>query len=288
MQNMERETNISTNRLYHYTDTSKKLIDILRNGFKPKYSLEKLGTIKKDELIDIIAKELNKKIEEENITDEFAIPMCCFCDIPLNLINEHVKVYGNYSIGLKKEWGERNAICPVFYVPKGGNTRYLFELIMLQTNRLLPQLQMKYERIQQIPVDRRNTENELLTFYLLKYLDSAINLIMYIKPYIGFYERKHFGYTNENYKFYDEREWRFIPNKKYLERQFLTKEEYENPTVLFEANKTLGNIDFKKEDIANIIVPEDEVIYIREELSKIERLKGIEMTKVNSIGKIIR
>ena len=118
---MEKDSKLSTNRLFHYTNIKEKLLKILSEGFRPSYSLEKLGIIKKDDLLIAISELLAKPIPEEEITDEFAIPMSCFCDIPLNLVEKHVKVYGNFAIGMTKEWGERQAICPVFYIPQKEN-----------------------------------------------------------------------------------------------------------------------------------------------------------------------
>lgn len=42
--------------------------------------------------------------------------MVCFCDIPLGRLGEHVSFYGEYGLGMSKEWGEKNGLCPVAYV----------------------------------------------------------------------------------------------------------------------------------------------------------------------------
>lgn len=34
-----------------------------------------------------------------------AIPMVCFCDLPLSLIAKHLKEYGCFGIGMTKRWG---------------------------------------------------------------------------------------------------------------------------------------------------------------------------------------
>lgn len=55
---------VSSSLLYHYTD-KKGLLGIIKNGFKPSYSREKILTNPDAHL-------------------DFAVPMACFCDIPKN------------------------------------------------------------------------------------------------------------------------------------------------------------------------------------------------------------
>ncbi len=46
---------------------------------------------------------------------EKAIPMVCFCDLPLSQIRKHTKTYGEYALGLSKEWAIKKQINPVLY-----------------------------------------------------------------------------------------------------------------------------------------------------------------------------
>jgi hypothetical protein len=284
---MEKESKLSTSKLFHYTDRKENLIKILKEGFHPNYSLEKLGILKKKDFFMAISSLLAKPIPEEDIADEFAIPMCCFCDIPLELVEDHIKLYGNFAIGMKKEWGERQAICPVIYVPEAGESRFLFEMILRYTHKLLPLLKERQIRIGAIPIRKRNITNELLGARLIDYFEKVITLFMYVKPYIGKYERLRVSFKEDNYKFYDEREWRYKPSK-FLALEFLTKEEYDDKDYLKKMNDSLGNISFKKEDITDLIAPASEVESLRKELAKIERLKDIDLKLVDTIENKIR
>ena len=94
---------LSSSTLFHFTNTAEKLLGILENEFYPRYCLEewtvvKLGTTEPHEI---------------------AIPMVCFCDLPLSKISEHLQFYGSYGIGLSKQWGVIKGINPVLYLNKG-------------------------------------------------------------------------------------------------------------------------------------------------------------------------
>ena len=84
--------NISLNTLFHFTDKIENVIGILKEGFRPHFCLEDLNDfVSRDERIEYL---------------EWAIPMVCFCDIPLSQSTNHREHYGNYGIGLSKEWGK--------------------------------------------------------------------------------------------------------------------------------------------------------------------------------------
>lgn len=258
---MEKDTNLSLNRLFHYTNSVDNLVSILKDGFEIKYSLEKLGLFDSDENV---------------MTDEFAIPMICFCDIPLNLVQQHTSVYGQYAIGLKKQWGEQQAICPVLYLPNGSETKLILE-------NLVRNISKNNQKIREIRTSLKDFKQELTMNEVINLYDLLIDLIMYVKPYIGSFERKSIGFKDPNYKFYDEREWRYKPSKLLSFKTFLTKEEYSSFENDIERNKGLDKISFKKDDITDIIVPKEHVEMIQKELLKIKRLKGLDLKIVDTI-----
>ena len=87
---------ISANTLFHFTRDIDTLLSILRSKFYPRLSLEQR-----------IMSKLDMRL---------AIPMVCFCDIPLSQITEHTLKYGEYAIGIKKDWAIKQGVSPILYV----------------------------------------------------------------------------------------------------------------------------------------------------------------------------
>ena len=100
---MATEISLSSNSLFHFTDKAENLINILFEGFKPKFCLEQFGSF---ELL--FGREVKKNLKEEDF--EEAIPMTCFCDLPMSHIASHLEFYGSYGLGLSKEWGIKNGL----------------------------------------------------------------------------------------------------------------------------------------------------------------------------------
>lgn len=97
--------NSNTSSLFHYTKEVSDLKSILENGLKPNYCKE-----------DFSETPINKFI---------ALPMLCFCDIPISRASTFRQGkddtgYGNYALGLTKEWGIKNNINPILYISNGS------------------------------------------------------------------------------------------------------------------------------------------------------------------------
>ena len=90
----------SDDYLYHFTKRYDSLKSIMTEKFKPFYCIEDLSFIYK----------------EENIV--MAFPMVCFCDIPFERHSNHKTKYGNYGIGLTKDWAKKNNLSVVSYTYK--------------------------------------------------------------------------------------------------------------------------------------------------------------------------
>lgn len=180
---------------------------------------------------------------------QLAFPMGCFCDIPLSLIRDHICFYGSYGIGLSKEWGFKNGITPVLYF-------YLHSFLAQRLKRI-------YRNISSIT---KGQEKE-------QWVSDLTNILSFVKPYEG--EAKHKNSDQIfNKRFYDEREWRYVPDLSKTDlRPCLAEDEF---STIYEKNSQLQEmfkLKFYPEDIKYIVVEEDEQI--------LEMLKFIDETYLN-------
>lgn len=90
-----------SDNLFHFTKSIEFLKGILLRGFYPRHCLEDTRWLGVD-------------------LDFLAYPMVCFCDIPISRILEHTAFYGEYGLGLTRDWGLRNHLTPVIYAPQGS------------------------------------------------------------------------------------------------------------------------------------------------------------------------
>lgn len=219
---------ISANTLFHFTQDFKTLIRILRTKFYPRLCLEQ----------NVLPQ----------IPFRLAVPMVCFCDIPLSQIEEHTSKYGSYAIGVKKSWAIERGVTPVLYV---------------HDNSLIPQTILN-EMIDLSSITTGPGSKNLEK--MMRYIDT----ICLMKRYEGFDER-----SNRNVCFYNEREWRYVPRRRnrdqfcYLLEPYF-KEEIERNRINKE-NEEYG-LDFTPDDINYLIVErEDEIFGLKEQ---VERIKG--------------
>jgi hypothetical protein len=104
---------LSANTLFNFTKEFTYLKSKIENRFKPRLVLENYAPL--------------------NIPIEKAIPMVCFCDIRLSDILIHIEEYGDYGIGLKKEWGINKKLNPLVYVPSEHS--FIIELFSKLVNK---------------------------------------------------------------------------------------------------------------------------------------------------------
>jgi hypothetical protein len=201
--------NPKSDNLFHFTRSRDSLKGILLNGFMPRYCLEDVGWLA--------------------IGDKFmAYPMTCFCDIPISRIGDHTGFYGNYGLGLTKDWGLKNGLTPLVYAsPGSAATTAVNYLINLRFDGLPD-------------ADARAKENGR----------NMYGLLTLIKPIKG---NIWSGGVLTEKEFYQENEWRYVPSagNAIFERDFATEKDARNKEM--EAHK----LGISPNDIRYIFVPDD-------------------------------
>lgn len=250
---------ISSSSLFHFTSNLESLKSILQHDFVSLYSAETFLNL------------ISKKHEEIGLNK--AVPMVCFCDIPISKVSRHSGVYGNYAIGLTKEWAIKNQISPVIYSYSdsaiSNNLMKMFEAVVKESN------------------------------------EQAINnfdgLVQFIKPYAGDFHRK--GQILKNIRFYDEREWRYIPDifkdsknswLRASEKETLEESIIATNKILLETKYSSALLKFEAKDIKHIIVKNESEIHnlvsffksLKSNKYSIEEIE-ILMTKINCLEDII-
>lgn len=215
---------ISANTLFHFTNKMETLQNILKTRFYPRFCLESC-------FLDIT----NKK---------WAIPMVCFCDIPLSNIIQHTQKYGNYAIGIKKAWAIEQGVSPILYVHEKS-------VFIEQCRKAL-----------NWSLDDSGTEDT----YLEK-ISEFMSMFSIMKPYEG---EEIVGGKIQKIRYYDEREWRYIRPISHGKFCFLTENSFNNVNVRNRINKSNEEfgVDFTPDVINYIIVErENEILPLINDLS---------------------
>lgn len=210
-----------------------------------------------------------EKIKLADGNSNAAHPMISFCDIPLSDSIQHFDAYGKYGIGLTKDWAVRNGVNPVLYIDHNSLfAKSLYELIK----------------------ERRKKTTNLTSVQS----NQILQIKAYAKNYSGYLKRK--LVDNPNYKFYDEREWRLIPDSEQI-----NDANFSVDLVAYEKDKNGYNdklndcrITFKSNDISYIIVEKTSEIpriinFIRTEYSERCTAKELDIlfSKICSTEQII-
>lgn len=195
-----------SDNLFHFTKSLDVLKLILKNGIQPRYCLEDVEWVGRGKYKNI------------------AFPMSCFCDIPLTRISEHTDFYGDFGLGLTKEWGAKNGLNPVVYSPQGGVVQNLMKYLM----------DFKFED---------PDSKELCNHHSYK-------LFSLLKPTFG--KMVISGKVIEK-EFYQESEWRYVPPVQTL----ITEDTFQEDKD--ESNKKIleHTLKFSPSDIRYIFVQSD-------------------------------
>lgn len=215
---------LSANSLIHLTNSMESLRGILNGYFKVKYCVEKIHT--------------------KSGSINGAYPMVCFSDIPISQINNHVDSYGEYGIGMKKDWAISKGLNPVFYVEKNSD-------LASYVRKVLP----KYLSKEPTKFDEQEKELFEMVRYMKNYQNDLIRGERIIK----------------NYRFYNEREWRFVPSFE-IAQQYVNIKNYNTDEKKEIANSSIKDLklEFEPNDIKYLIVPtENDILEVIEILRKI-------------------
>jgi len=229
--------NISSNVLFHFTNSLDNLINILENDFSPRFCPE----------YALFESVNGRRPKPPNL----ATAMICFCDLPFFLIKKHLKFYGSYGIGLSKKWGIEKGVTPVMYVhPKSKTLEPLVKLNKMSDSNIKRRFELS---------------GALASFtqYLKRYDGPAWRNGRFLK-YIKFYDEREWRYVPiAEYRVAD-----FVP-------PFFPIEKYSDKNLVKETTTRLGKkhtLTFTPNDIEYIIVrDEGEVLPM---IRHIERIKG--------------
>lgn len=217
---------LSANTLFHFTKDKDTLLSILKSSFYPRLSLEQVDLFKGQAI---------------------AIPMCCFCDIPLSQISDHVSRYGSYAIGIKKEWAIKQGITPVMYFHKNSSA---YKNVKRHISALKD-------------LTKKGVIDEQVSVEQLLYV---MYNCFFMKPYEGVGEEK--------IRYYDEREWRYVlPCFVDGKQTYLSSDGYNDPIKREEMNRSNEQygIRFNPSVINYIIVKsEKEIIDVKHAVSSIK------------------
>ena len=186
-----------------------------------------------------------ESIETHSSLYNLAVPMVSFCDIPLSEVKEHIHKYGTYGIGFTKSWAQRLGLNPVLYVDSESNLSKSFDLA--------------YKTY----IWGSNTSDGVEG--LEEAEKSVLDVFRYMKNYEG--ELNRGGNVDKNYRYSDEREWRYVPPLGSDCRTVISQDAYDNEDLKAqrdEENEKLSklNLSFEPNDIKYIIIENDNEIPI--------------------------
>lgn len=227
---------ISADALFHFTRSIDNLKGILIDKFKVFYCRESY-TLNGNRL-------------------EYGFPMVSFCDLPLSLTKEHVVKYGGYGIGMVKNWGLKYLLNPVIYVEESSNLAIDTYKGLMSMGKLKKKMKAYMDGLGITTDD--DEEFRTLMADVTGSNRNYLNTFRYIKNYEGDLLRD--GKVIHNYRFYDEREWRYTPPIDSDKcKPYLTKVDYDKYRSAHPNKQNIEGLllDFTASDIKYIIVKSD-------------------------------
>lgn len=252
---------INSSSFFHYRSNKDDFYKIIKKGFSFRYSFEPLGaTFAKANKAS--KRHHSKSSIIDNETKGIAMPMVCFCDIPLLRATKHRNNYGDFCIGVDKDMMIKRfspIINPIFYVSSEAVKQGFEELVALKR-----ELQPTFEEIKKVDDNSEGITDLSDLWSLIKKPDvqPIVNKGMqYFKVYFSLMQYMALckTYNGKNYKgedvcFYDEREWRV-----FFYDLGKTKWVYDTTSSDFEKIRHVRNKDLEKIKFFQTIIRPDDV-----------------------------
>ncbi len=173
----------------------------------------------------------------------FSFPMMCLCDIPLSQSANHIKHYGKFGIGISKKWANR--------------VKELSTIIYTRRNSIL------YKKV--LSILKKHFSGKDLS-------EEEIFILTRVKKYSGdtFCSPNGIRKKEKKVTFYNEREWRFVPEK-LTSCDIYVEINQDMKPISGDNDKTKGYPKFEYSDIKYLIVNNDDervklIDYIDEKL----------------------
>ena len=160
----------------------------------------------------------------------FYSPIVSFSDIPFSQLKDHIRKYGSYGIGMSKEWAEKQKLNPVLYVERNSILAQSFKTVLKELYK------------NKLEIDN----NKKSTLDILRYMKNYQNdLVRGKKIY-------------KNYRFSDEREWRYVLDYNEAPKFILGENSYDKASAV----KSLEShrLEFGADDIKYIIIKSESQI----------------------------
>lgn len=199
--------------LFHFTKNLDTLKYILADGFWPRYCAE------------------DTRWHGQADAQTIAFPMVCFCDIPLSRISDHVNFYGEYGLGMTREWATTNGLNPILYLAGDNN-------LMAQLRKLSKDAHLLAEG---------NQESAKKTIRYIYAHTKPVRGVMIVD-----------GAPVEK-DFYLESEWRHVPKHKDI-KEYLRHTIFSDLDLLSEENQRTSQhcrLRFTPKDVKYIFVRAD-------------------------------
>ena len=220
-----------TNCVFHFTKEFETIIKIITDkAFKYSYSAEYFF---------------------ENKYRKIGVPCVCFSSRPLSKL-KYMASYGEWGIGLTKDWARKHKLNPVFYLEKSKIAENLKEASKAAIKEI-----NKYKNSPAIPI------------HLIAWMNYESSLLYNTKISRG--PNKKAG--KNKYPFFEEREWRSYLdlrdfNGDWTKLNIIVEKDWE--TKKRELNESISHfkLEFELKDIEFIIAPEIEKLIIEINNSK--------------------